>query len=399
MRLVKRRSLRQGMTLDGDAFEWVAMLYKVTDATGRSGEGIQWGPSVSHRAAGAGAGGSGENFLHACTHPLVAAMLYPCLIGASASCPLLWEAVCDAADVVQQDGMFAVCRELLTLRTVPWPDIAPERRVHFAILCARQTTNDSAFMAWADAWLSGKDRSDDSAGAISLIVGRNRATFLAAKAAAWLAKASGAWQDDVAWATANAARAASSMKDDLDLTTLIERAVPREIAVAFPKLRSGRVPSVEDLAADLRSQQGEPGIAIEDAYCAASQMGDASVKNVVYRDERGNPIGVLRIFLNAVGRPDTVVIAVEPAHRRTGRGVALKLLHAAIAAGFDLDYMAAGRAGYSPEGAALAAGCFASRERLSARLQCRVKWQDRASLPVQGSGKAHGIRPASLLPA
>ena len=178
----------------------MAKLYKLTDGDGKTLNGTQWGPGVSHSGTGEG-GLCGPGWIHAYEHPLIAVLLNP--THANFQNPRLWEA---EGEVGLRDGQLKCgCKTLTTVREIPLPSITTEMRVRFAILCAREAaTADAAWKeweAWADRWLSGGDRSGASADAAATAA---RATYDAAARAAY---------DAAAWAAEAAYRAAYDAAD------------------------------------------------------------------------------------------------------------------------------------------------------------------------------------------
>jgi hypothetical protein len=170
------------------------MLYKLTDGDGKTRNDTQWGPGVSHSGTGEG-GLCGPGWIHAYENPLIAVLLNP--IHADFQNTRMWEA---EGDVGLRDGQLKCgCATLTTIREIPLPEITTEMRVRFAILCAKDVCACSAWNAWADKWLSGKDRSAAAAAA---------AAAMAAYDAAARAAAAGAAYDAAAWAAAAAAAAA-----------------------------------------------------------------------------------------------------------------------------------------------------------------------------------------------
>ena len=96
---------------------------------------------------------------------------------------------------------------------------AAEQRIRFAVVCAKKVCAEPTFGAWAEAWLSGADRSYASAAQ-------------AAAAAAWAAAAEAAAEAAEAWAAeaaaaeaAKAAEAAARARKPLDLVEIARRAL------------------------------------------------------------------------------------------------------------------------------------------------------------------------------
>ena len=181
-------------------------LYKLTDENAQTHGGCQWGEGVTHSGTGEGEM-CGPGWVHAYTDPLLAVLLNP--IHANFAHPRLWEA---EGDVAKTDhGLKVGCRSLTTIREIPLPEVSIEQRVRFAVLCAQRVCDDPAWTTWADRWLSGEARSED--------------TERAADAAAWAAwAADAAWAEAAwAWAAARAARTA-----DLPLADIAREAVGGE---------------------------------------------------------------------------------------------------------------------------------------------------------------------------
>jgi len=137
----------------------VASVYKVTDENSRTFGGCQWGPGHEHMARGGGKLCSAR-WLHAYPTELVAAFLHYCHRDYGPR-PILWEA---DADIGKRDGELKLgCTRLKTIRPIAWPDISAAARVRAAILCARRVCRVPRWLAWADAWLDGTDRTTASA--------------------------------------------------------------------------------------------------------------------------------------------------------------------------------------------------------------------------------------------
>ena len=130
------------------------LLYKITDANWETKNRTKWGPGVTHTAPGSGALCT-NGWLHAYLSPELATLLNP--IHAAFKDPVLWEA---EGEIGARDGQLKVgSAALTTVRTVEAPVFTMEQRVKFAILCAKAVYHDPDFVAWADAWLGGADRS------------------------------------------------------------------------------------------------------------------------------------------------------------------------------------------------------------------------------------------------
>lgn len=164
-------------------------LYKLTDGNGETYNHTQWGEGVTHMASGEGELCS-SGWIHAYRDPLIAVCMNP--VHARFIDPQLWEA---EGVPERDDGCKVGCRELTTLRRIPLPVVTTEQCVKFGILAALAVCKNEQFVTWANAWLSGKDRSSE-------VAARAAGVAWAAEAPAWA----------VAWAVARAAEAAWAAK-------------------------------------------------------------------------------------------------------------------------------------------------------------------------------------------
>jgi hypothetical protein len=143
------------------------IIYKLTDRAGytRRGEpgATMW--EVGRRyGAHEGDGLSFERgFYDVYTDPLVGLFLNP--IHANVKNPQLWEGETPEI-IIDQRGVKAVVRELVLVRELQVPEIAPEQRIRFAIFCAASVipNRNRIWHSWARDWLSGADRTEEVAG-------------------------------------------------------------------------------------------------------------------------------------------------------------------------------------------------------------------------------------------
>ena len=197
-------------------------LWKLTDKDGRTYGGMQWGEGIEHTAPGGGLLCTAA-WIHAYTDPLLTMFLDP--IGANfGPTARLWEAEGDVG--AEDHGLKVGCTRLRTLREVPLPQITLEQRARFGVLCARAVYQDPTWNAWANDWLSGKDRSEAAAEQSALSAAASEAAKAKrATAAAWAAEEQSA--ASVAWAAAKAAAWAVAAKatTPLDLPALAQKAI------------------------------------------------------------------------------------------------------------------------------------------------------------------------------
>lgn len=132
-------------------------LYKLTtqDNKTRKGEYNEtiWGDGVSHSGTGKGLLCS-PGWIHAYTSPLLAVLLNP--IHADIKDPKLWE--CKGEIALSDKGLKVGCKILMTIREIELPKVTTMQHIAFGILCANQVFRNAEWNAWADKWLSGKDR-------------------------------------------------------------------------------------------------------------------------------------------------------------------------------------------------------------------------------------------------
>lgn len=232
-------------------------LYKLTDVNVRTHGGCQWGEGIEHTANGKGIL-CDKGWLHAYTHPLLAVLLSP--IHVDFNNPKLWEA---EGEIRKTDnGLKVGCIRLRTIKQIPLPKVTTEQRVRFAILCAMEVYTSPEWVEWAQNWLSGKDRTVETATkaakaavmaadaiwnntepveanveAVKAAVMVTEVKAAAANAASWAAAgAVGAWvkaglraasratKTEAAKAVARAVRAAAEV-EELPLVTLAQNAI------------------------------------------------------------------------------------------------------------------------------------------------------------------------------
>ena len=131
-------------------------LFKLTDSDFCTHKNTKWGENVTQSVTGEVI--LCKNALHAYTDPRLAVIFNP--IHSGFTNPILWEA---EGNVVVKDHTKVGCDRLTTIRQIPIPKISNEQLVKFAILCAKKVCIDKKFNDWADKWLSGEDRTGESA--------------------------------------------------------------------------------------------------------------------------------------------------------------------------------------------------------------------------------------------
>src|SRR3990167_450798 len=96
---------------------------------------------------------------HVYTSPQLAVLLNA--IHANFPASRLWAA--DGVVGATDHGLKLGCSALTLRREIPVPVITTEQRVMFALWCALAVYRSPGFVAWAEGWLSGRDRSASAA--------------------------------------------------------------------------------------------------------------------------------------------------------------------------------------------------------------------------------------------
>jgi hypothetical protein len=207
----------------------MTILYKLTDEQGRTrsdeANETQWGPNVTHTAVGEDDDDlCSDGWIHAYLSPELAVLLNP--VHAEFANPRLWEA---EGEIGAAEGQLKVgCKTLTTVRELLLPEVTTEQRVKFAVLCAKAVYRERKWVAWANAWLSGKDRSADAA---ALAMSRARAsrskTAFPAQKAAQAAGAAAANANDAATVDAGFATLSAVYRGNIDIIALANEALAR----------------------------------------------------------------------------------------------------------------------------------------------------------------------------
>jgi len=166
------------------------MYYKLTDQAMRTHEDFQWffGEWYSIKKGNRGRGLCTKSWFHCYTDPLLAVIFNP--VHADIPNPRLFQCRVRGKRLIKEGDKAGFTHMMIPAGSeLDLPEVSITQRVAFGILCAKQVCKDADWNAWADAWLSGADRS---------------------KEAAWVAEAA-AWATNVAWAAAKAARVATEV--------------------------------------------------------------------------------------------------------------------------------------------------------------------------------------------
>ena len=167
-------------------------VYKLTDQNMRTYGGFQWELGVKPEPRNGKGDLCGPGWFHCYSHPLLAVLFNP--IHADISNPRLFEATA-VGKSKHDNGMKSGYVSLKLTKEIPVPEITLTQKVAFSILVSKLIYKDSKYNKWADNWLSGHDRSAESATSAA------RSAASAARSAAWSA-------ENAAWSAESAERCA-----------------------------------------------------------------------------------------------------------------------------------------------------------------------------------------------
>jgi hypothetical protein len=206
-------------------------LYKLTRPDLTTHNGFTYTPGVWTPEVSGNGDLCGPGWYHAYTHPGLALLLNP--IHANYAPCRLWEAEGEIG-LTDRGLKVGVRRLRLTHELVAPSSITAEQCITFALHAALAVCFEPTFVAWAEGWLAGTDRSEKTARAAAeaaaeavarVALAEAAAAWAAARAAARAAEAAAAW----AWAEAaevvaaraatRAARAAAEAAADVAETT------------------------------------------------------------------------------------------------------------------------------------------------------------------------------------
>jgi hypothetical protein len=136
--------------------------YKLTDEDGQTKNNTQWGENISHTAKGeSGLPLCSDGWIHFYTNPLLAVFMNP--VHANFKSPRLWEAETSGEEL--HGPLKSGCKTLTTIKEIPLPEVSITQKIAFGILCAKEVDKDETWNKWADKWLSGENRTVESADA------------------------------------------------------------------------------------------------------------------------------------------------------------------------------------------------------------------------------------------
>jgi hypothetical protein len=193
-------------------------VFKLTDPDMKTHNGFRWKIGVPRKASGKGEL-CGPGWLHCYLDPVLGVLMNP--NHANIQNPRLFEAEGEGKE--KHDPLKSGFTRMTLVREIPLPDVTIVQKVRFAILCAKEVCADPKWVAWADRWLSGEDRSAAAAFAAAAVSAASAAAYAAAFAAATFTDAS-----DASAAPAVSAASAFSAGKDINFVALAHRAVEEE---------------------------------------------------------------------------------------------------------------------------------------------------------------------------
>ena len=144
-------------------------VFKLTDANLRTCGGCQWVLGETRRSSGEGEL-CGPGWLH-CYRDLIVGLFMNPIHGLFRN-PRAFEAEARGNIKDDADGKTGCTELTLTKEIESVPEITLEQRLRFGILCAREVYHEAKWVRWSERWLSGRDRSWESADAARLAVHR-----------------------------------------------------------------------------------------------------------------------------------------------------------------------------------------------------------------------------------
>ena len=183
-------------------------LYKLTDENDRTRDGCQWGHGVCIETSGIGDLCSG-GWTHWYSDPLLAVLLNPVNSKLDLSTAHLWEGHDGGGEIKSDRGLKYGCSRGTTIHRVELPVVTTEQHIRFGLGAAWAVTPDLAWRKWATDWLTGEDRSAESATTWWSVWSPWSpvwpAVWSAARAAAAPAATAAVWSADAASEAAHAA--------------------------------------------------------------------------------------------------------------------------------------------------------------------------------------------------
>lgn len=187
------------------------LKYKLLTQDFTTHGGARWkgdnGEFITVRAVGTGNRLCTDDVIHFYDHPVLALLFNP--LHANIKSPVL--VVIEIDSEVAHDGLKGGCKQAKIVEILKLPDITTSQKAEFAIRCAKVVYKNAEWNKWADAWLSGKNRTRIRAH--KAYIAANAAATAAADIAAYAAAYAAATAADTAYAADTAAYAAAYAAD------------------------------------------------------------------------------------------------------------------------------------------------------------------------------------------
>jgi len=135
------------------------IAYKLTDSKMRTCNEFQWELGKWYETTGEGDLCS-SSWLHFYSDSLVGMFMNP--VHAGIENPRLFRAEVEG-NFIDDNGTKCGYSRARLVEELMVPQISPVQRVRFAILCAKEVYKEKEWNEWADNWLLGKDRTEESA--------------------------------------------------------------------------------------------------------------------------------------------------------------------------------------------------------------------------------------------
>ena len=134
--------------------------YKLTDNDMKTNYGFQWELNKDYEIKSKGGELCTSAYFHFYLHPLLAVLHNP--NHANIGNPRIFKAEVGGESLT--DGqMKEGWKKAKLIKEIPLPKITVEQKIKYGIYCALEVYKDESFVNWANNWLSGKDRTVDSA--------------------------------------------------------------------------------------------------------------------------------------------------------------------------------------------------------------------------------------------
>ena len=184
------------------------IYYKLTNQDGYTRRGekgeTKWKPGVWQKPLSGRGTLCGPGWYHFYYSPDLSVLLNP--IHADIKNPILWKTECRGKSQ-DDNGLKIGWTEARVIEQIPLPEWTITQKVAFAILCSLKVEQSKEYVKWAKDWLSGKDRTKETAEATAA---EEMAAAEVAAAEVAIAAAAAAAAVAVAWVAVDVAKTAEA---------------------------------------------------------------------------------------------------------------------------------------------------------------------------------------------